>query len=250
MKRFHVLLLSLPFLVIGCNKGAGPGGTSSIKGTVTGIDHENGDAEVTEIVFTEGLEVEHGDYFLLNTPANGNYYYIWYDNPGWVSNGDPGLAGRTGISVTFNYSDSNVDIATNTLAALGNYTGTDYWLEQFNDVLRITCRNSGYCPDADEVTTPFEFNIVDQGEDATVNPEAALVDERVYLIYGTSESFNDDTRTGIDGDFQFNNLRKGDYRVYLVAKDTLTGDAVKQEISVTIDKNKSVVDLGEIFVVH
>jgi hypothetical protein len=39
-------------------------------------------------------------------------------------------------------------------------------------------------------------------------------EERVYIIYGEGEFFNDDTRTNPDGTFRFEYLQPGYYRVF------------------------------------
>ena len=96
-----LVALAMGLVLTACNK-EGEGGTSIISGTLIGQNHSSSKSEVTEVIITNGLEVEHGDYWLLNSPSTNNYFYIWYDNPTWVSNGDPTLNGRTGIPITCN----------------------------------------------------------------------------------------------------------------------------------------------------
>ena len=105
------LIILVALFTIACNKDEGPGGTSTIKGKLVGVNHGFGEAEVTQVLFTNGTEVEHGDYWLLNSPSTNNYFYIWYNNPIWVTSGDPFLSGRIGREVDFNYYDSNLQIA-------------------------------------------------------------------------------------------------------------------------------------------
>lgn len=246
-----LLLFSISIILIAsCKKVEGPGGTSSINGIVMGMNHESAKAEVTEIIFTNGLQVEHGDYFLLNTPNSNNFYYVWYDNPTWISNGDPMLSGRIGIKVEFNYTDSNTAIADSTLSALGNYSGGDFSFELINDVLILTNTEMGEVPDADEVTSPFEFNIVDQGKNSELNQSMPLVDEKVYLVYGSGDYSSDDVRTGVNGEFQFTGLTKGDYSVYVISKDTINGGSEKIEVEISIADKKSVNDIGTINVIY
>ena len=120
MKNLFFLIL-LTISIISCKKIEGPGGTSAIRGTVKGSSYKAGKHEVLQIICTAGAELEHGDYWLLNTGDPTKQYYIYYTNPSWISNADPQLQGRIGIMVSFNYSDSNTDIANNTLTAI---TGT------------------------------------------------------------------------------------------------------------------------------
>jgi hypothetical protein len=246
LKIKHLFALSIiTFFAASCNK-EGQGGTSNITGTLMGIDHE---AEVTQITFTNGNAVEHGDYFTLNSPDTDQFFYIWYDNPTWTSNGDPGLANRIGISVNFNYSDSNLDIAQNTAAAITNATSM-FTLETLNDVVILTHVVSGASPDAEDVSSPFSIDILNQGKNSLTLPASPLVDERIYIEYGESTIANNDARTVGDGKFQFTSLQKGNYRIYTASKDTLNGGDILIARDVTIADKKSIIDLGTITVVY
>ncbi|MBK6527814.1 MAG: hypothetical protein IPO32_09370 [Crocinitomicaceae bacterium] len=246
MKKIAVFIC-IASTLIACNKEEGPGGTSSIEGTVTGREFEPARAEITEVIFTAGSELEHGDYWILNTPIGGTYYYIWYDNPTWISDGDPYLEGRTGIAVEFNYSDSNIDIATNTSTALSSIAGSDFSISLQNDVMILTNKKSGYVPDANKVTTNFELNIGDQGQDEYYGSESPLSDIEVYILYGDDTVYGDQTRTGGDGEYRFTNLVKGTYSVYVVSQDTVNPEGfVKSGVTVKIDENKSVVTAGNL----
>ena len=73
MKK-SLLILGASLLLFSCNKEPGPGGTSSITGTVFSQDHSDGKTEITEIIFTNGDAVEHGDYWVLNNPYGSVQY--------------------------------------------------------------------------------------------------------------------------------------------------------------------------------
>ena len=50
-----------------------------------------------------------------------------------------------------------------------------------------------------------------------------MADERVYLVYGDAKKCADnDIRTGYDGSFEFNFLRKGKYKLFAYSLDTNT----------------------------
>jgi hypothetical protein len=246
MKKFSALIF-ISFVFIACNKEEGPGGTSSIEGTVTGREFEPARPEITEVVFTAGAELEHGDYWILNSTVGGTFYYIWYNNPTWISDGDPHLDGRTGIQVTFNYSDSNSEIALNTNTALTSIAGNDFSCVLQNDVMIITNKKAGYVPDANKVSTNFELNIGDQGQDEYYGSESLLSDIEVYILYGDDAVYGDQTRTGGDGEYRFTNLVKGTYTVYVVSQDTLNPEGfVKSGATVSIDENKSFVNAGNL----
>lgn len=253
MKKNYCSFIALSILLIGsgCNKEEGPGGTSSITGYIKGQDHQSAEAEITEIIFTAGSEVEHGDYWILNSPNGNTNYYVWYDNPTWITNGDPLLAGRTGIPVPFNYSDSNLEIATNTTVALNGVLSADFTSQLNNDVLILSNKISGYVPDANNMTSPFEFNIAEQGSDVTLAVSTPLVDEYVYLVYGTNTTYGESIKTGGDGEYRFDNLKKGNYTVYVVSKDTtIENGTSKESVAIEISANKTLVTATEINVLY
>lgn len=46
-------------------------------------------------------------------------------------------------------------------------------------------------------------------------------DEKVYIIYGEETGVGDNVTTAPDGSFEFKYLRKGNYKVYVVSKDSM-----------------------------
>ena len=247
LKTKLTFLLSSALILSSCNK-EGQGGLGTISGNVMGTDYQPARSEITEVIISDGNTLEHGDYWLLNSTTTDAYYYIWYDNPTWISNGDPMLAGRTGIPVTFNYSDSNVDVATNTVNAL-NANTNEFSISIAVDIITIINIAPGYVPDADKVISPFEINTPQQGKNKVVLEESALINERVYLIYGDGTAYDDDVNTGADGTFEFNGLTKGDYSIYLFSLDTTTNKEVPVYFDATISSKKDQVDLGTISLV-
>jgi hypothetical protein len=75
------------------------------------------------------------------------------------------------------------------------------------------------------------------------------VDEEVYIIYGDNTGPDDRVWTNYKGEFEFNNLRPGDYKIYVYSRDT-TGSAqvntqrmpVVREVK--IEERKGEVDAG------
>ncbi|MEY4486035.1 MAG: hypothetical protein RL440_566, partial [Bacteroidota bacterium] len=155
-KGVLLLLIVLFITTFSCvKKYPGQGGTSAIKGKVTGQDFIAGENEVQQITFTSGSQIEHGDYFLLNEVKDGNNYYIYFKNPTWVSAANPNIQGRIGLEVVFNYSDANTTIAQavkNKIAGLGvlNFTMA---LDQ--DILTLSYKSHQAIPDPDNGTTNF-----------------------------------------------------------------------------------------------
>ncbi len=73
--------------------------------------------------------------------------------------------------------------------------------------------------------------------------------ENVFIIYGNQTSVGDNVKTGPDGSFQFEYLRKGKYKIFVTSKDkqnpSFTGTiSVIKEAEITT--NKQIVDVGDI----
>jgi len=265
MKFNYILVLagSIALSLGACKKVEGPGGTSSITGTLTGkiLQGSSGTAksEVTHVIVThangvDGSILDNSDYFLLNTPTGGTNYYVWYENTNFPGQ-DPGLAGRTGIKVTYSNNESNVVIATNTTAALQSMASADFSVSRSGDVLTITNLAVGEVADADEVNTPFIVDVATQGKsatgEATLSEEGPIADERVYLIFGEEDFYGESVRTDENGQFQFKGLTRGDYRVYALSVDTLSAmeGMVRSEVAVSITEKKQVVDAGKLSII-
>ena len=90
--------------------------------------------------------------------------------------------------------------------------------------------------------------------------EYYISEQRVYIIYGDNDIYDDDFRTGPDGYYQFKWLRKGEYTIFIYSVDTIeTGLNFKNgiydeivypvEVEVEITKNKKEVTAPEIVIV-
>lgn len=185
-KGVLLLLIVLFITTFSCvKKYPGQGGTSAIKGKVTGQDFIAGENEVQQITFTSGSQIEHGDYFLLNEVKDGNNYYIYFKNPTWVSAANPNIQGRIGLEVVFNYSDANTTIAQavkNKIAGLGvlNFTMA---LDQ--DILTLSYKSHQAIPDPDNGTTNFALDVANQGSADYISPSIQNMAEKkcVYLLW-------------------------------------------------------------------
>lgn len=235
MKKAIYLLFAITILV-SCKKIEGPGGTSAIRGHVHGSTSNAGEAEVTQITCTSGLNLEHGDYWILNTSNSTKNYYIYYSNPTWVSSANPNLLGRTGIMVSFNYNDSNLDIALKTKTALQSIVNSNFSVTISSDVLTITDGGQINVVDADNGTTSFAVDVVNNGKPGTSTNEIAMANERVYIIYGDNAFPSQDLRTDETGAFSFEGLQVGNYTIYVLSKISANSDVyerVEQKVSIT-----------------
>lgn len=267
MKFNRILFITLLISSVGvssCKKVEGTGGSSAITGTLKGRTIQGSSStpkyEVTEITIIHangigGSIIENSDYFLLNTPNGGTFYYVWYENTNFPGQ-DPGIGGRTGIKVTYSNSQSNIQIAANTVTAILNQASTDFTVTRVNDLLTITNTTLGEVPDADEINTPFLVDIAVQGKSTTgsasLSPEGPIADERVYLIFGDEDFYSESVRTDENGQFQFKGLTRGNYKVYALSIDTLSsaGQMIRSELGAEITEKKQVVDAGQLSIVN
>lgn len=76
------------------------------------------------------------------------------------------------------------------------------------------------------------------------------VDVEVYIIYGDDVTEGDKVNTNSNGEFEFKYLRKGNYKVYAIGNERIgTSTDVRDvavSLDVTISKNKTTVDAGQI----
>ncbi len=242
--------LALSLVFASCEKMAGPGGSSAIRGYVEGSNTTSGKNEKIEITVTRGIELEHGDYFILNQP-NGQNYYFWFDNEAWVSNGDPSLTGRSGVAISYTYNDADTTIARRVEEALDSVLSNSFEISRSGDMLYLNANSNTEIPDPDDVTTSFVIDIAQQGESDIIGENLPMANERVYLIYGDGSFYNESARTGAFGDFQFDNLQVGEYQVYVMSKDPLTGEMTKQILEkVSITSEESIVETSTFFIEH
>jgi hypothetical protein len=249
--RQTFLLLSLLIIITSCKKIEGPGGTSSIRGKLSGQDYSFGEKEITTVSFTTGATIEHGDYWLLNSTDNSKLYYIYYTNPSWISSADPQLQGRTGIAVSFNYSDSNLEVAQRTLDSIQQLSGLPFSLSLSQDILTITSNTTGEVVDADDYSTPFTVDVSNQGSPNIIGDSFGRAGERVYIIYGQNEYSSNSARTDENGLFSFEGLQKGTYTIYSLSEDTLqNGKFNRVSKTIQITDKKQIVDAGDLHVYY
>jgi hypothetical protein len=245
------LLLSLLIIITSCKKIEGPGGTSSIRGKLSGQDYSFGEKEITTVSFTTGATIEHGDYWLLNSTDNSKLYYIYYTNPSWISSADPQLQGRTGIAVSFNYSDSNLEVAQRTLDSIQQLSGLPFSLSLSQDILTIRSNTTGEVVDADDYSTPFTVDVSNQGSPNIIGDSFGRAGERVYIIYGQNEYSSNSARTDENGLFSFEGLQKGTYTIYSLSEDTLqNGKFNRVSKTIQITDKKQIVDAGDLHVYY
>ncbi len=76
--------------------------------------------------------------------------------------------------------------------------------------------------------------------------------EQVYIIYGDETAVGNNVRTSYDGSFEFPYLRKGNYKVYALSKDSTSTSSktIAVLMNVSITKKKEVVTLPTITILN
>jgi hypothetical protein len=77
-------------------------------------------------------------------------------------------------------------------------------------------------------TVNKEFRLV-LSNPATTQYMVAAADEDVYIVYGDNISPDDRIYTNYNGEYEFRNLRKGKYTIYVYSKDNTGTSGVDQE---------------------
>lgn len=220
MIKHFFILSAITLTLISCSKEEGEGGRSSISGMVEGTEITTARSEVTEITTVPGNEIKSQDFFLLNTPTSSTNYAIWFRD---INNpmGAPIISGRELVVIDYSSSAStNIDMATSIEAAINAISGTPFTVNRTNDFLTITNNLTGYVTDADNATSKLVVDVITQGRNQTTIQQGAFADEDVYIIYGNEdEIYDDNVKTNFDGSFEFNNLRKGKYKLFAYSKD-------------------------------
>ena len=243
------LFIGLLLTTFSCvKKNPGPGGTSAIKGKVIGQEFIPGEVEIQQLIFTGGGQLEHGDYFILNKVSNNDNYYIYFKNPNWVSAADPGLAGRIGLEVVFNYSDSNLEIAQAVKNKLATISPLNFNMTLSQDMLTLVYKQVNDIADLDNGTTNFATDVVNQGSANFLSTALVpMAEKRVYICYGDDTHPSEDVRTNSNGEFIFENLQVGNYKVYVIG-DQANSSNIPEEVSqnVFIEAKESVKDIGKL----
>jgi hypothetical protein len=84
----------------------------------------------------------------------------------------------------------------------------------------------------------------------SLKDEYAGADKDVYLIFGDDIGYGKNTKTGPNGEFEFDYMREGDYTVYVQSKDTTrtsVSGITTMKVAVSLGK-KETGDVGTIVI--
>ena len=153
--------------------------------------------------------------------------------------------------VTFNYSDSNIEIAQKTRQALLAIPGANYNITLSSDILTITDLGQVNVPDADNGTTNFAVDVANNGKPGSASSNTPIANERVYIIYGNNEYAAKDLRTDEAGSYSFEGLQKGEYTIYVLSKDPVNnGVMTRESIQASIAEDNSIVEVETMNIIY
>ncbi len=250
MKIYLLIISLIGITFFSCSKEEGEGGRSSISGIINGTEYTAPRAEVTEIICVSNLELDDGDYWIINTPTGYPDYFVWYNNEQAAFK--PQFANRLEVKVDFSSFGvagvmTSEDMAILTTTALNNISNFPYTIVRTGDLLTVTNNVIGAVPDADNGNSNVMVDTKTQGKDQISIHSGPFANEDVFIIYGDIDDIQDNSvSTNYDGTFKFNNLRKGKYKVFAYNEDESQNEPlVPVFVEVTIGGNENV-DIGTI----
>lgn len=239
--NFSILIAILSLFVISsCKKDEGEGGTSTIKGLVKAKKYDNSYTSLLSesaapdenvfIIYGGDHETYDDDY---KTSYNGEYEFKY------LQKGTYKIFAYTtdtaGVSAT-GYVDENkpkipvfatVDITENG----STVTAPELTILKNNKQGSSTIRGKVLLKKYDATVQFFEW-------------ERYIGDEDIYIISGNvSQTYFDDYKTSWNGEYYFNQLPAGDYRIFAYTPDT-TGLAANGSVDFTLPKVPVFIDVN------
>lgn len=228
-----VLLL---FVVSSCSQDEGVGGQCHIKG------------KLVEKIYND-------DYSLLlkEQPAKDEDVYLLFGN-------DQAVGEKTSSSYSGNFEFNYLWPGNYKLYYFSEEQGVNYEGEQ--EVLVEVSLSKKETVDLGELsvlkTVDFDegnstirglvmltnYKNSSQWPNLVVKDVSPAQEQEVYLVYGNHMQFDDRIRTNDDGTFEFTNLIKGNYRIYVYSEDVSGGtEDIAVESNVTITAENEMITL-------
>jgi hypothetical protein len=235
------LFLALVFLVSGCDKPAGYGGTSSISGTIVSSYFNDDYSQL-----------------LMEDPAIDEDVFLVFDDNEIV--GDKEATGPSG-SFDFTYlrpgaytvyflSEDSVTVERDEEVMSIQFelaAGEDKNLGTLKKLISLDY-DEGYAT-ISGVIKLINYKNFSQYPFLEVKDISFAQDYEVYLTYGDNEYYNERIRTSYDGYFEFSNLIPGDYKVFTYSEDVTGATEMIPLIKlITISEKTQEIDLGEFVV--
>jgi hypothetical protein len=131
-------------------------------------------AEIQTALCLLASGITSGDYFLLWSAKDETPYYVWYNKAS--GGGDPAPVGKTAIPVLIGATDTAIQVATATVAAIGaaNFSKDFTAANGGTATVTITNKSKGSCTNAVDVNAGFTHAVTVSGVGETVFSVNAL----------------------------------------------------------------------------
>ncbi len=234
-----LLIVIFTFLLFACKKDEGEGGGATIKGTLYVKNFHS--PEVTfasdDVGADERIYIVYGDKNVpdddIRTGPNGEFefrylrkgkykIYAYSLDPNSLSN-DNSIAVIKEVEITKNNQEITID---------------DFYIYEEAD-------NNG----SSAIKGKLYYKRYAASYSIVVD-QYYKPDEDVFFVYGRDIGESERVRTGLNGEFQLNNLRKGKYKVYALSDDTTmqTSGKIPVIIEVNITENNKVYEIPDLII--
>jgi len=208
-----VLFLVSVLLVLSCEREPGPGGKSSIEGTLM-VKEYNKDFSVLldeRPAQSKDIYINFGDADVIGddmeTNFNGKFkfpflqpgnYTLWYFSDDTIPKSNSEMV-----------MEQNIKLDNKEKKKLGKIFTYD--TKEFDEGSGTICGKVYLINYKNSATPPYE--------DSDIKDITPAQEEDVYLIYNDSQTHNEDVETNYDGKFCFTDLIKGKYRIFVYSED-------------------------------
>lgn len=125
-------------------------------------------------------------------------------------------------------------------------------MKRFRLILTVVLASAllASCTEGEGGTASITGTVIAQQLDiyGNVYQEYPAQEERIYIVYGDNEVFNDETRTHYDGKFRFDFLRAGNYTVYGYSDCPLCPGGQREVLLEVALSGGEKLDIGNLFI--
>ena len=225
-----VLFLAGLLLVLSCEREPGPGGKSSIEGTLM-VKEYNKDYSVLldeRPAQSKDIYINFGDAAVIGDDMETNFngkFRISFLQPGnytlWYYSDDTIPGSQSEIVI-----EQDIKLDNKQNKNLGKIF--TYESKAFDEGSARICGKVYLINYRNTATAPYE-----ESDIKDITPAQR---EDVYLIYNDNQTHNDDVETNYDGEFCFTGLIQGNYRIFVYSED-LPGGVNYNADNVIVNEN-------------
>jgi hypothetical protein len=235
----YLLFFIAVILIISCRKDPGMGGGASIKGTLYVKNFHSPEVPYSsdDVASDKRIYIVYGDYNIpdddIRTGPNGEFefrylrkgkykIYAYSLNPNTLSD-DNSIAVIKEVEIAKNNQQVTID---------------DFYIYEEAD-------NNG----SSAIKGKLYYKKYAASYTVVVD-QYYKSDEDIFFVYGRDIGESKRIRTGLNGEFQLNNLRKGKYKVYALSDDTTmqTSGKIPVIIEVNITENNKVYEIPDLII--